>query len=551
MPDQKEKLKIVIFAPTEVQKERDALLGVIAELNRAWAQKFGVYLECINRDSLLGRKVTKLRIKTAKVLDQAEECDIYIGVLWTRFSLPALGAGLGSKEEFERVIHKLKSRSKKNKFILYLKDYPLPPSKIDLEQLSSINQLKHLIKNSRGVVCPYYDRDEFVLKVKKYLFQRLQALRRLRLEKKKSLSVSAGLNENDEAKINDYQHKFALPISHVLYRLFNASDTLKEYSLRLSRLLCQYFEAPSSSVIILSKSKKRADFVAQFNGKYNILFDGRKDVDSIINKMPYILSGDVKHGPWFLGHPLILDKVVGYLVIDKSGNKSCFTKTDGALLAFIAEQSAIALNKFQLKAIHCEKDIEIIKFISQQINTKKAKRIIHDSCFFKILEKIALTMNMSKKSIEGLYLVTALHNANVLHVPYDVLINKGELEPEDLKVILINSKTKDQLKTSLDMIKSVFSIILFFKEYYDGTGRPARLKNSQIPLGARILALLIFFERVVGEHPDEPKISVRHAIKKIRLQSGKQLDPIVVQNFCLLYKQKEFQRNLALLGIDI
>ena len=71
------------------------------------------------------------------------------------------------------------------------------------------------------------------------------------------------------------------------------------------------------------------------------------------------------------------------------------------------------------------------------------------------------------------------------------------------------------------------------------------MKKEQIPIGARIMAVVDAFEAMVSGRPYRKKLSIEDAVKDIRRHSGTQFDPKVVNAFYELCKQKKFRNYLS------
>jgi len=98
----------------------------------------------------------------------------------------------------------------------------------------------------------------------------------------------------------------------------------------------------------------------------------------------------------------------------------------------------------------------------------------------------------------------------------------------------------------VEFLKPVLPIILYHHENYDGSGYPSGLKREQIPIGARILAVVDAFEAMTIERPYKRRLSVSKAIKEVKRNGGTQFDPKVVNAFVGLSKLKKFRKYLSL-----
>jgi HD-GYP domain-containing protein (c-di-GMP phosphodiesterase class II) len=94
-------------------------------------------------------------------------------------------------------------------------------------------------------------------------------------------------------------------------------------------------------------------------------------------------------------------------------------------------------------------------------------------------------------------------------------------------------------------LKGVIPIILHHHENYDGTGYPKGLKKDQIPLCARVMAVVSAFEAMITKRPYRTPKSIDAAIKEIKNGSGTQFDPKVVQAFLDAVDRKDIREMLA------
>jgi HD-GYP domain-containing protein (c-di-GMP phosphodiesterase class II) len=80
-------------------------------------------------------------------------------------------------------------------------------------------------------------------------------------------------------------------------------------------------------------------------------------------------------------------------------------------------------------------------------------------------------------------------------------------------------------------------------EKVDGSGSPDRLKKTDIPIGARIMALVDAFDAMTTDRPYRPRLSFREAMDEVKANFNKQFDPDVVQPFITVIR-KEVRREV-------
>ena len=73
--------------------------------------------------------------------------------------------------------------------------------------------------------------------------------------------------------------------------------------------------------------------------------------------------------------------------------------------------------------------------------------------------------------------------------------------------------------------------MLHHHEHYDGNGYPAGLAGEDIPLGARIVSVIDAFDAMISTRPYRTGLPFEEVVRRLRVASGTQFDPIVVERF--------------------
>jgi HD-GYP domain-containing protein (c-di-GMP phosphodiesterase class II) len=97
-------------------------------------------------------------------------------------------------------------------------------------------------------------------------------------------------------------------------------------------------------------------------------------------------------------------------------------------------------------------------------------------------------------------------------------------------------------------LKPVLPIVLYHHERYDGKGYPCGLKGEEIPLGARVMAVVDAFEAMVEGRPYRKGLNLHETVERIKKKKGTQFDPLVVDTFCKLCKETKFRNYLSTMG---
>jgi diguanylate cyclase (GGDEF)-like protein/putative nucleotidyltransferase with HDIG domain len=148
---------------------------------------------------------------------------------------------------------------------------------------------------------------------------------------------------------------------------------------------------------------------------------------------------------------------------------------------------------------------------------------------------LAKALGMTANEIQGVKTAALLHDIGKLAVPEHILSKPGPLTQEEFQKIRIHPQVGAEIISGVPFPYPVAPLILSHHERWDGKGYPAGLRGDEIPLGARILSVVDYFDALMSERPYHKAMSFDAAIGLLRQESGKALDPRVVQTFIDMY----------------
>lgn len=352
------------------------------------------------------------------------------------------------------------------------------------------------------------------------------------------------MNTNDFSNLTK-KYKQIISAVHIVYRLVNSTPNLKELSLRLTRLLCQFVHASSASIYLLGSDHKKLAMIAVFNNEINILVTNPKELKRTSEKDMSVTMGNSIFEGRMMGMPLVTDECIGAIVIRRKPNEPVFDDYDREMFTIFAEQSVTAIRNLQYSEQQQKILLETMKLFRTLFEKQGAACRGHSSVYFKIVRCVAQKFRMGAENINNLYYASVMHNAGAVDIPYQVLAKKSQLTPEEFKIIRDLPKKSAELIKPIEFLKPVLPIVLYLHEKYDGTGYPSGLKKDQIPLGARIMAVVDAFESMVQGRPYRKRLGLNAALNEIEKHAGTQFDPDVVKVFLKLAEQRNFRNYLC------
>ena len=124
-----------------------------------------------------------------------------------------------------------------------------------------------------------------------------------------------------------------------------------------------------------------------------------------------------------------------------------------------------------------------------------------------------------------------LHDIGKMGVPDSILLKPGELTEAEWEVMRRHPGLAYEMLAPITYLKQALDVPYCHHEKWDGSGYPRGLKGEQIPLSARIFAVVDVYDALTSDRPYRAAWSPEDACRFIREQSGKHFDPQVVKIF--------------------
>ena len=141
--------------------------------------------------------------------------------------------------------------------------------------------------------------------------------------------------------------------------------------------------------------------------------------------------------------------------------------------------------------------------------------------------RMALPSETMAKLIIGAY----LHDVGKIGVPDSVLLKPGKLTPEERLVIETHVIKGREIVNEVEFLRLGADVVSSHHERWDGGGYSQGLRGEDIPIGARIFALVDVFDALMSKRPYKEAFSFEQSTTIIRESSGTHFDPTVVEAF--------------------
>lgn len=142
------------------------------------------------------------------------------------------------------------------------------------------------------------------------------------------------------------------------------------------------------------------------------------------------------------------------------------------------------------------------------------------------------------KYIDNIYKASPLHDIGKVGIPDNILLKPGKLTAEEFEIMkthtTIGYKTLSEVKRKYKnngFIKMGMEIAKYHHEKWDGTGYPIGLKGDEIPISARIMALVDVYDALRSKRVYKEAFTHEKAYEIIKQGRGKHFDPRIVDVF--------------------
>jgi HD-GYP domain-containing protein (c-di-GMP phosphodiesterase class II) len=135
--------------------------------------------------------------------------------------------------------------------------------------------------------------------------------------------------------------------------------------------------------------------------------------------------------------------------------------------------------------------------------------------------------------LREVYWGSLLHDIGKIGVPDAVLLKPGHLSKEEWRVMREHPRNGHLILQKLPFLTMAADIVLCHEERFDGSGYPAGLKGQEIPLAARLFAIIDTLDAMTFDRPYRKGLPFDTAKTEILRMAGTQFDPVAVETFVL------------------
>jgi len=145
--------------------------------------------------------------------------------------------------------------------------------------------------------------------------------------------------------------------------------------------------------------------------------------------------------------------------------------------------------------------------------------------------RLAQMVGLNEEDLRHVQRGALLHDIGKLGVPDSILLKAAALTEEEWEIMKKHPQYAHDMISAIEYLQPALDIPYCHHEKWDGTGYPRGLQGEQIPLVARIFAVVDVWDALRSDRPYRPAWDKEKTLLYIRDQSGKHFDPKIVELF--------------------
>ncbi|MCP4004872.1 MAG: HD-GYP domain-containing protein [bacterium] len=161
---------------------------------------------------------------------------------------------------------------------------------------------------------------------------------------------------------------------------------------------------------------------------------------------------------------------------------------------------------------------------------------------------MGIELGIEGEEAENLYRGALLHDIGKIGIPDAVLLKPGSFTDREREVMRQHTQMGRQILSKISFLAPASSIPASHHEAWDGSGYPERLAGEDIPLHARIFAIVDAYDAIRSDRPYKKALPHSEAISRLEQGAGSHLDPELVALF--VSRPESLWNQLAELGSD-
>ncbi|MBI1358106.1 MAG: response regulator [Acidobacteria bacterium] len=174
---------------------------------------------------------------------------------------------------------------------------------------------------------------------------------------------------------------------------------------------------------------------------------------------------------------------------------------------------------------------EPIRTIFRSLGFRRYETFQHSKRVAALCRHFGVHCGLSEETLNRVELGALLHDIGKIGIPRNILLKPGPLTEDEWRVMRSHPSIGRRLMEPFAELHEEAAVVYGHHERWDGLGYPQGLIAEQIPLAARMFAIVDTFDAITSDRPYRPAQSIHTAKALIAQESDRQFDPQLVDIF--------------------
>lgn len=189
----------------------------------------------------------------------------------------------------------------------------------------------------------------------------------------------------------------------------------------------------------------------------------------------------------------------------------------------------IARETFQVFMKQRRAYAETIAALAKTLEAKDAYTAGHSERVSKFAELVARELKLREDRVEFVKYAALLHDIGKVGISKRILNKPGRLTDEEFAKIQEHPEIGANILKEVEFLKNIVPGVFHHHEHYNGNGYRGGLKGEEIPLEARIIAVVDCFDAMMSNRPYRKSYSKKAVLKELKFCCGTQFDETIVE----------------------
>ena len=161
-------------------------------------------------------------------------------------------------------------------------------------------------------------------------------------------------------------------------------------------------------------------------------------------------------------------------------------------------------------------------------------------------QELGRRINLTDQEQSSLALLAIMHDIGKIGIPLEILNKPGKLNDSEWNMMKTHVQKGYQIAKSSQEFSGIADMILYHHERWDGRGYPEGLREEQIPLLSRIIAVVDAYDAMTNDRAYRKALAESAARSELLRCAGTQFDPNIVREFIAMLEESDQERGVTI-----